>query len=334
MAQNFNFRRKNKVRKVTFFAVAAGAGVLFTGCVDDVMRDRHYIPAPIDNVPVVETTPVEQQRIENIEKTTKPVAITPSYEPMTDAVSSGGVDSASAAAGSSVSGKGVYIVKRGDYPERIARKNNVRLSDLMKANNLNEASARKLQIGQKLVIPDKKISAKSSGKKIGKKSADSGKNASAPALNDGKYTVKKGDSPERIARRFKVKVSDLMKANNLDEAAARRLQVGQKLVIPGKSGAAVSTADTPWVEKPTPVVTGEQTAPKNAPAVTEQTKEENSVDTATSDDTTAIELTKDMTWAEISAEYNVPEPVLRKLNVGIEGNTLTKDSLVIIPAKK
>ncbi len=44
------------------------------------------------------------------------------------------------------------------------------------------------------------------------------------------YTVVKGDNPVTIARKFKVSQSDLLKINQIDDP--RKLQIGQKLVIP------------------------------------------------------------------------------------------------------
>lgn len=44
-----------------------------------------------------------------------------------------------------------YVVKAGDYPEKIARAHRVSLNDLLRANNLNMKS--RLQIGQELIIP-------------------------------------------------------------------------------------------------------------------------------------------------------------------------------------
>ena len=315
------------MRKVTFFAVAAGAGVLFTGCVDDVMRDRHYIPAPLDNVPVVET----QSRQEQIKQDPatlpeKPVAVTPQYEPMTDVTSTGGVDDASGADTKS-SGQTIYIVKKGDYPERIARKHKVRLKALMKANNLTEASARKLRVGQKLVIPGGKSSAVAPTSKSEKKDSASQSSAS---LKGGKYSVKKGDTPERIARRFKVKLADLMKANNLDEAAARRLQVGQKLVIPGKSDTTADTTADTTNTSDTPADTADTT---DASTDTGKGQETESQPSGTSD-TMAVELDREMTWEEVAEKYNTTVEVLRELNVGIEGSTLPKEEMIVVPVKK
>jgi LysM repeat protein len=57
--------------------------------------------------------------------------------------------------------------------------------------------------------------------------------ATAP-LSSGKiYIVKKGDKPITIARRLKVSYDDLMALNHIDNP--RRLQIGQKLLIPKAS---------------------------------------------------------------------------------------------------
>jgi hypothetical protein len=44
------------------------------------------------------------------------------------------------------------------------------------------------------------------------------------------YVVQKGDSPAGIAKKFKVSYADLLKVNNIEDP--KRLQIGQKLVIP------------------------------------------------------------------------------------------------------
>jgi LysM repeat protein len=44
------------------------------------------------------------------------------------------------------------------------------------------------------------------------------------------YVVQSGDSPARIAKKFKVNYADLLKANNIEDP--KKLQIGQKLIIP------------------------------------------------------------------------------------------------------
>ncbi|MBV9104694.1 MAG: LysM peptidoglycan-binding domain-containing protein [Verrucomicrobia bacterium] len=44
------------------------------------------------------------------------------------------------------------------------------------------------------------------------------------------YVVQRGDSPAAIAKKFKVSYADLLRTNNIEDP--KRLQIGQKLVIP------------------------------------------------------------------------------------------------------
>ena len=47
------------------------------------------------------------------------------------------------------------------------------------------------------------------------------------------YTVAKGDNPVKIAKKLKVSESDLLAVNHIDDP--RKLQIGQKLIIPAKT---------------------------------------------------------------------------------------------------
>jgi LysM repeat protein len=55
---------------------------------------------------------------------------------------------------------------------------------------------------------------------------------SAPAESGKTYIVQGGDNPAKIAKKFKVNYTDLLKANNIDDP--KKLKIGQKLIIPGK----------------------------------------------------------------------------------------------------
>jgi LysM repeat protein len=77
---------------------------------------------------------------------------------------------------------------------------------------------------------------KGSGKTTGKDGAkadhkqESGK---APAESGKVYVVAKGDNPVTIAKKFKVSYDDLLAINHIDDP--RKLQIGQKLLIPTKT---------------------------------------------------------------------------------------------------
>ena len=59
--------------------------------------------------------------------------------------------------------------------------------------------------------------------------------AGAPT-NDGKsYVVAKGDNPVKIAKKLKVSEAELLAANHIDDP--RKLQIGQKLIVPASKAA-------------------------------------------------------------------------------------------------
>lgn len=151
-------------------------------------------------------------------------------------------------------GSNYYTVKSGDSLWSISRKFGVTVNDLKKVNNL---SSNLLNIGQNLIIPDKKNNT-SSNEYVVKKgdtlygiankynvSVDNLKsynNLSTDSLsigqiikipdnkvNSNEYVVKSGDSLYSISRKYGVNVDDLMSVNNLKSTV---LSVGQVLKIP------------------------------------------------------------------------------------------------------
>ena len=146
--------------------IAAGAAVILCGCsTTPVAGTKPVIPAPVEDPQPIETPATINADDTKLAPGPRQ-SQAPVFEPMTGVTSSGGVDSApakgkrtaqNAKTGKVVAAGGSYIVKSGDTPERIARKHGVRLSALMAANNLTQQSARRLQIGQKLIIPGKDV---------------------------------------------------------------------------------------------------------------------------------------------------------------------------------
>ena len=102
----------------------------------------------------------------------------------------------------------LYVVVSGDTLWSIARKNNISVSDLLKANNL---TSNFLSVGQVLIIPNE---VESSGEDIN---------------NTSLYIVQKGDTLWSISKLFNVTVNDLRKYNNLNSDF---LTIGQTLIIP------------------------------------------------------------------------------------------------------
>ena len=65
------------------------------------------------------------------------------------------------------------------------------------------------------------------------RAAQAAKAVPVSALSDNKtYVVAKGDNPVSIARKLNVSESDLLAVNHIDDP--RKLQIGQKLIIPPK----------------------------------------------------------------------------------------------------
>ncbi len=109
-------------------------------------------------------------------------------------------------------------VKRGDSLERLARANKTTVKDLKQLNNLPND---KLRIGQKLKVP------------VGSQpvaTVDTPPPAPTPTGVE-YYIVESGDNPWKIAKKKGVSYSEILRLNNLDEAKAKNLKIGQKIRI-------------------------------------------------------------------------------------------------------
>jgi LysM repeat protein len=148
----------------------------------------------------------------------------------------------------------VYIVKTGDSLWKIARSQNVTVAALKQANSLTSDS---LKIGQKLHLPTASAAAPT------EKTATMAQAGIATASKSdwqepGTYTengqtmhvVDIGESPASIAKKYGIKTDDLMKANNITDA--KRIVVGQKLMIPTSAtpAAAPAASTTPAAAAP------------------------------------------------------------------------------------
>jgi LysM repeat protein len=232
---------------------------------------------------------------------------------------------------------GTYVVKSGDYPAKIAKKFGVSVSALLEANKMTMDDAKKLQIGQKLTIPAKGAA---KGKKVNKKPA--GK--TEVKVEAGVYVVRSGDVPARIARRLKVKLADLLKANNMTLEDAKKLQIGQKLVVPGKGvqKQEVAQKDVTTEKKTKQDAQKQEVKEKNedldsADQIAKKI-EENPADDKNKnnfdDGGEPYELAEDTTFQELAVKLNVPEAKLRSMNTEFTGDNLSKGSCVMIPSKK
>ena len=124
-----------------------------------------------------------------------------------------------------------YTVVRGDSLWTIAKKNNLSVAELAKANNLGVGAA--LQPGKKLIIPGKIGAAPAAADKprdLGTltQAAPAAKPANGEAV---KHTVAVGESLGVIARKYQVSVGELAAVNNITDPS--KVRAGQQLIIPG-----------------------------------------------------------------------------------------------------
>lgn len=136
----------------------------------------------------------------------------------------------------------IYKIQQGDYLGKIAQKFGVKVSDIQAWNGL---SGTNITAGKTLVIWTGKKSAssnqtaqqKTSTSTTQKPATQSSSNTSSTATFNAKdytlvetYTVKSGDNPYNIAKRYSWATADeILKWNNISDPS--KLQIGQKLKI-------------------------------------------------------------------------------------------------------
>jgi LysM repeat protein len=155
-------------------------------------------------------------------KTAAPTVAAASVAPMSTDAGSVGAPSAD------VSGAN-YTVKSGDSLWKIARQQNVSVAAIKQANSLASDS---LKIGQKLRIPTASTPATPAA------SASATPSSSTAWREPGTYTengqtihiVDFNESPATIAKKYGIKMDDLLKANNISDV--KKIQYGQRLMIP------------------------------------------------------------------------------------------------------
>ncbi len=117
-----------------------------------------------------------------------------------------------------------HKVEKGDTLYSISRKYSVTVAELRAANKLSESDI--IKIGQVLVIPGTDNKASSS--------------TSSTTSSTQTYVIQKGDTLYGIARKFDMKINDLLDLNGLTKESV--IKVGQKLKV--KSSVAVTTTTT------------------------------------------------------------------------------------------
>ncbi|MGO9137154.1 MAG: LysM peptidoglycan-binding domain-containing protein [Syntrophales bacterium] len=122
-----------------------------------------------------------------------------------------------------------YTIKRGDTLDIIARKHNIERSALLKLNHMKLDDP--LYFGRTLKVParEKEISDEKKDEEVKVSVAREKSPPPAPASETRLYTVKKGDTLEKIAKRNDTTIAALLKLNNMKIDAP--LYFGRKLKV-------------------------------------------------------------------------------------------------------
>jgi LysM repeat protein len=142
-----------------------------------------------------------------------------------------------------------YTVGKGDSLWSIAKKNHVRVSVLAKANGIGTGSP--LHLGQKLIIPGAPPSSAEESQAASTRAPASSAAPAPASTGSTRYVVKPGETLGSIARKFRVRLSDLGYANNISDP--QKIHPGEELVIPARhGGAARAPRETTAAAAPAP----------------------------------------------------------------------------------
>jgi len=158
-----------------------------------------------------------------------------------------------------------YTVKSGDALSRIARKYDTSVRAIKAANG---KTSDLIRVGETLVIPVGEGAA-SSATNVSAASSAGSATSSASSASSGNYrthTVKAGEFPGAIARKYGMTTSELLTVNGITDP--RKLRVGTVLKVSGSGSAANIDSQTETVVAPAPasVSVSSGSAPRPAPA--------------------------------------------------------------------
>lgn len=230
---------------------------------------------------------------------------------------------------------GTYKVKNGENLWTIPKKFGIKRSDFMSANSFSKSTV--LQIGQTVIIPGKPGNHTSSTKKSSRSKQTVTYNTNASVSGD-TYTVKNGDNPWTIAKKLKVKHSDLMSVNNF--TSSTMLKIGQVLSVPGKkSSSSNESATTPTPTDDTVIGLTPGAAPienTDAPLIVEsvETPAEPATEASIEHITYPYDVMEGDTLENLTTIHNTTVEELKKHNPTIKSNEDLKPGISIsIPFK-
>ena len=194
-----------------------------------------------------------------------------------------------------------YKVVNNDSLWKVAKKHNIGVDDLAKANNLRPSSP--LKVGQKLIIP-------------GKPSAASTSNGVAGAPSGTRtYTVKAGDSIGSIARKQGITAATIRSLN--PQLKSDTVRAGQDLTLPASVASASVATPAASAAPAAPAAPVAAPAPVNAPAG-------------------SVEYTvkPGEGLSQIAKKYGVPMREIASLNNIADPKSLRAGQKIVIPGVK
>lgn len=136
-----------------------------------------------------------------------------------------------------------HTVKEGETLWDIARSYDLRIADIIQANQLSAAEANLVRPGQVLTIPgaSRVLTVETAADR---QKAQETTRATLPVLNDGAYHfLAPGESLWGLARMYDVPLDAIMERNQLSDDKAASLKPGDAIVIPGVSASQIKQTE-------------------------------------------------------------------------------------------